>query len=176
MMKLTSLLILLGYVRADYVYYSIEHDNEVVFKDTTIDFDLDGYDISHDQPFGSVSESGDTMTIQAGRHADASPAATFIQGLQLFNTFGLNTLINQTPYELNFVVYGTMDFTFPDGSTYECPDFRIAQGNHLGNNNWWIGSSDCGHIPETNTMVCCCGNYQCSSSIVPAPFTENYAV
>jgi hypothetical protein len=39
---------------------------------------------------------------------------------------GLDVTFNTSPEELNFVVYGSMNFTFDDGKSYECPDFRVA--------------------------------------------------
>ena len=83
---------------------------------------------------------------------------------------GLGVALNMTPDKLNFVVYGSINFTFAD-KTIQCPDFRIAQGHGLWfSNNWWMGSSDCAHIPESHQIVCCCGNHLCNV------ITENYAI
>merc|ERR1712086_602468 len=57
---------------------------------------------------------------------------------------------------LNFVVYGTMSFTIGD-KTYDCKDFRVGQGHHGFDNNWWVGSSECVTIPDSEVYKCKCG-------------------
>ena len=57
---------------------------------------------------------------------------------------------------MNFVVYGTMSFTIGD-KAYDCKDFRVGQGHHGFDNNWWVGSSECVTIPDSEVYKCKCG-------------------
>jgi hypothetical protein len=104
------------------------------------------------------------MDVKAGRHGSSGPAATFMQGLSPTSVMGLDVTLNMTPAELNFVVYGTMTFNFESGNSYQCPNFRVAQGHSQFSNNWWMGSKDCAHIPESHQIVCCCGKKFCNAA------------
>ena len=111
------------------------------------------------------------MDVKAGRHGSGGPAATFMAGVSVQNVMGLDVTLDATPDKLNFVVMGDMKFTFEDGTSLTCPDFRVAQGHSVFSNNWWVGSKDCMHIPETHQIKCCCG-----ASVLCNPVTDNYGV
>jgi len=132
-------------------------DNYVTFSgSTTIEFDLKGHAITSGQPFSSVSVSGDTMDVVAGRHGSKIPAAAFSQGLSSSNVLGLYADDAYLPYKLNFVVYGTMTFVI-NSTPVTCLDFRIGQGHNV-NNNWWVASSECVYKDDDRDLfICTCG-------------------
>ena len=132
---------------------------------------MKSHDITSGQPFDGVTFSGDTMDVKAGRHGSGAPAATFMAGVSVQNIMGLDVTLNMSPEALNFVVLGDMKFTFEDGSSYTCPDFRVAQGHSVTSNNWWVGSKDCMHVPETHQIKCCCG-----ASHLCNPVLDNYGI
>jgi len=134
------------------------HDNYVTFSESTIEFDLKGHDISSGQPYTGVSVSGDTMDVVAGRHGSSEPAAAFSVGLSSSNVFGLDVKHEHRtsfPQDLNFFVYGTMTFVI-DSTPYTCLDFRIGQGHHDSDNNWWVASSEC-VSKNHDHFLCTCG-------------------
>ena len=49
-----------------------------------------------------------------------------------------------------------MSFTIGD-KAYDCKDFRVGQGHHGFDNNWWVGSSECVTIPDSEVYKCKCG-------------------
>ena len=131
---------------------------------------MTGHDIGDDKNFDGVVNAchgNDTLCINANRHSDKEPAATFGQGIGFANMLGLSTALPTTvaPSELNFVVYGQMHFEIDD-KTYVCPDFRIGQGTEIFKHNWWISSSECYTDKLTNSMACCCGNRLCKAGTV----------
>ena len=62
----------------------------------------------------------------AGRKSSVEPAAAFTMGLAVTNLLGLNCPLSAAPRELNFGVFGEMNFYMPDGSHLVCPAFRIG--------------------------------------------------
>ena len=57
-----------------------------------------------------MSTEGEKMTVRAGRHKSADPAAVFADGLGVTNVMGLEVDFDLMPKELNFVVYGNITF------------------------------------------------------------------
>ena len=160
-------------------YEAHTHDNNVEFIGTNIYFLWLSWAITDGQPIQSAYSSGDTLDVVAGRKASPAPAAAFTMGLSVTNLLGLDCPLSTAPRELNFAVFGTMSFWVPDGTKYDCPDFRIGQGSYgavgiTTHNNWWVGSSDCYQVPTSGTLHCCCGNDRCNAS--STSLFHNYAI
>lgn len=145
------------------------HDNHVTFPGaSSIIFNETMHSITSGQPYSGTTTSGNDMDVEAGREGSAGPAADFCNGLSVLNTMGLDTSwphATQMPKDLNFMVKGTLSFTFPSGKTHHCEDFHIGQGRTKSSNNWWIGSKHCTSIPTTSEFVCKTLSGKCDVSI-----------
>jgi hypothetical protein len=134
------------------------HDNYANFPGaTSVNFNVTMHSITSGQPYEGVRFSGSTLDIKAGRKGSAGPVADFSTGVTLANAIGLETEwphITQLPKELNFMIKGTLSFTFSSGNTHYCEDMRLGQGHHGTDNNWWIASKHCTSIPTTAKFVC----------------------
>ena len=97
------------------------------FRNTIIDYYWRTWSITDGQPIESVlASSPDTLDVVAGRKSSVEPAAAFTMGLAVTNLLGLNSPLSAAPKELNFAVFGEMNFYMPDGTHLLCPDFRIG--------------------------------------------------
>jgi hypothetical protein len=158
--------------------------NKVVFNgpdvDIAIKFDLDFECVGKNcgECFkGATVDNGNELTVDARRKKDADPAAFFKRGIDFTNTLGLDVAIDAFPDKLNFFINGTMTFTI-DNTSYSCPNFGIAQGSKKketfnSKNNWWLGSSDCQNLPDTDQLVCCCGNKDCDATLTGELLEKN---
>jgi len=145
------------------------HDNWVYFANSdAVQFTELGHSITDGQHYAGTHTNGMAVDVVAGRKGSPKPAAVFKSGITALQMLGLNADAI-APKELNFVTYGTMTFTI-GGKRFTCPDFRLAQGHNTGQNNWWIGSSDCASVPKGSQLSCCCGAKLCKGG------QGNYAI
>ena len=123
-----------------------EHDNYLWFNTfTSLQVDWTGHSVTHCQPWGGVSVSGNTsILIKAGRHDSSGPASFFKSGLDSDNMLTTEDMGDSEPSELNFAVAGNMTATFKAGvetasETFTCSNIRFGQGSSDATNNWWVG-------------------------------------
>ena len=100
----------------------------------------------------------DYLDVRAGRHGTAEVAQYFNADITGDNALGIATSKDPAlPSELNFAVSGTLTVA-TDQSTMGCPDMKIAQGHHVGVNNWWMAGTKCYHS-AMGGLECPCGNH-----------------
>lgn len=124
-------------------------ENTFTFKSNgtvTIAINAVRHVITDGQTYSGTTAQGNKIIIKAGRDNSAAVAAAFSNGLSQFKMFATEKVIDFEPKELHFVIFGNITLTFGTGATalsYECEDWRLAQGHYGFTNNWWIGSTNC---------------------------------